>query len=139
MPPGYTQSLPLWTSLYSVNKALNDDELLYLSGDETDCDSERGSDTLSREDQQLLLHHQQDRDEKNVDHSVVLRSCKRPTTPLSIPAQTHQYIAKCSDRWIWDEDDDDERNACTCCCDRSAPSTYPHTTTSNDLMFDLEL
>ncbi|KAE9273414.1 hypothetical protein PF001_g27517 [Phytophthora fragariae] len=39
----------------AVCKPVFDDEgPLYLSGEETGCDSERGSDTLSREDQQLM-------------------------------------------------------------------------------------
>ncbi|OWZ19952.1 hypothetical protein PHMEG_0005710 [Phytophthora megakarya] len=153
-----TQSLPAWASMQalpSVTKpaAFDDEDPLYLSGEETDCDSERGSDTLSREDQQLMTSFiQLQRSRKQ----VCLQSKPRPsgsrTTPVLIPAQTRKYVATSSKRWLWDEDDEeDDCDQCPCCNHQgvehrpaAAPATaeLTHDTdgaTVSDLMFDLEL
>lgn len=142
------QSLPSWASIQalpSVIKPINDEDPLYLSGEETDCDSERGSDTLSREDQQLMssfIRLHQERASKTLNWRVVPRTGAR-TTPLSIPAQTHKYIATSSKGWIWDQDDDDEESVrCSCCSHQSMQprsATYPTVSAVSDLMFDLEL
>ncbi|GMF47978.1 unnamed protein product [Phytophthora fragariaefolia] len=154
MPLTQTQSLPAWAPMKPV-----DEDPLYLSGEETDCDSERGSDTLSREDQQLMtsfIHLQRERARKQLFHKEVSRpafAAAARTSPVLIPAQTHQYVATSTKRWIWDEEEeqDDEADQCPCCThsqprqqrSESRPATAPAAVTTDaaisDLMFDLEL
>ncbi|ETO78872.1 hypothetical protein F444_06295 [Phytophthora nicotianae P1976] len=160
MAPAQTQSLPAWASipaLPSVTKpgasaAFDDEDPLYLSGEETDCDSERGSDTLSREDQQLMASFIRLQKEKRA-HKQVYHQATRPavsrTTPMLIPTQTRKYVATSTKRWLWDEDDEeDDCDQCPCCNHQSverrsatSPVVAEATDASaiSDLMFDLEL
>ncbi|KAG2996203.1 hypothetical protein JG687_00004580 [Phytophthora cactorum] len=166
MAPSQTQSLPVWASIQALPSltkpgalAFDDEDPLYLSGEETDCDSERGSDTLSREDQQLMASfirlQKEKRAHKHVYHQVVARPATTRTTPLLIPAQTHKYVATSTKRWLWDEDDEeDDCDQCPCCNHQSIErrsATSPVVTIAepaaeatdasaiSDLMFDLEL
>ncbi|KAG7375491.1 hypothetical protein PHYPSEUDO_001028 [Phytophthora pseudosyringae] len=161
MSPAQTQSLPAWASikaLPSVAKpgaAVDDEDPLYLSGEETDCDSERGSDTLSREDQQLMasfIRLQRERACKQASHrQAAAHPAVARTTPVLIPVQTRQYVATSTKRWIWDEDDEesDEIDQCPCCHHQSvecrpAASAEPAAEATDasavsDLLFDLEL
>ncbi|KAF1782944.1 PWWP domain [Phytophthora cactorum] len=88
--------LPVWASIQALPSltkpgalAFDDEDPLYLSGEETDCDSERGSDTLSREDQQLMASfirlQKEKRAHKHVYHQVVAHPATTRTTPLLIP------------------------------------------------------
>eukprot|EP00644_Phytophthora_capsici_P010070 jgi/Phyca11/9724/fgenesh1_pm.PHYCAscaffold_41_\ len=152
-----TQSLPTWASIQalpSVTKAgspaFDEEDPLYLSGEETDCDSERGSDTLSHEDQQLMANFirlQRER-KQGVHHQAMKLPAVARTTPVLIPAQTRKYVATSTKRWIWDEDDeeDDECDQCPCCNQQSVehrPTTViepvADVSAVSDLMFDLEL
>ncbi|KAG1701570.1 hypothetical protein DVH05_010871 [Phytophthora capsici] len=155
--PAQTQSLPTWASIQalpSVTKAgspaFDEEDPLYLSGEETDCDSERGSDTLSHEDQQLMANFirlQRER-KQGVHHQAMKLPAVARTTPVLIPAQTRKYVATSTKRWIWDEEDeeDDECDQCPCCNQQSVehrPTTViepvADVSAVSDLMFDLEL
>ncbi|EEY57187.1 uncharacterized protein PITG_11007 [Phytophthora infestans T30-4] len=158
MAPAHTQSLPTWApiqALPSVTKpgapAFDDEDPLYLSGEETDSDSERGSDTLSREDQQLMASfiRLQNEQRKQVCPAITR------TTPVLIPTQTRKYVATSTKRWLWDEDEEeDDSDQCPCCnhhgVERRSASlpvvavaeTVAEATEASalsDLMFDLEL
>ncbi|KAG2531402.1 hypothetical protein JM18_001238 [Phytophthora kernoviae] len=121
----------------------------YLSGEDTDCESERGSDVLSREDQQLmanLMCLQKERARKHHQFHLPCPAVAR-ATPVMIPTQSRRYEETASKNWVWDEDDED-CDQCPCCQDRSEsrPATRPvekvePPTVANvsDLMFDLEL
>ena len=150
MHPIQTQSLPTWaptrSSAISKPTAFDDEDPLYLSGEETDCESERGSDTLNRDDEQLMacfINLQRERARKQIP-SPVARSEAR-TSPVLIPSQTRKYVAKSTKRWLWD--DDDEENAdcdqCPCCNNQRGAADEPATETrgvaASELLFDLEL
>ncbi|POM66490.1 Hypothetical protein PHPALM_17645 [Phytophthora palmivora] len=156
MSPAQTQSLPAWASIQtlpSVTKPVFDDEdPVYLSGEETDCDSERGSDTLSREDQQLMASFiQLQRSRKQVSLRAKPRPATARTTPVLIPAQTRKYVATSTKRWLWDEDDEEEDNCDQCpCCNHQSVEHRPaiaaeptakatDAAATSDLIFDLEL
>ncbi|KAL4176018.1 hypothetical protein KRP22_000974 [Phytophthora ramorum] len=156
MAPAQTQSLPVWAPAHALPSAtckptFEDEDPLYLSGEETDCDSERGSDTLSREDQQLMasfIRLQRERARKQVfQHQVSRPAVACTTTPVLIPAQSRQYVPTSTKQWIWDEVEED-CDQCPCCCNQSEnrPASAPadeETATDvaavSDLMFDLEL
>ncbi|KAF4319919.1 hypothetical protein BBO99_00001573 [Phytophthora kernoviae] len=154
MPPAQTQSLPTWTSNLNTTLPLNckqtfEEDPAYLSGEDTDCESERGSDVLSREDQQLmanLMCLQKERARKHHQFHLPCPAVAR-ATPVMIPTQSRRYEETASKNWVWDEDDED-CDQCPCCQDRSEsrPATRPvekvePPTVANvsDLMFDLEL
>ncbi|KAE9042009.1 hypothetical protein PR003_g4190 [Phytophthora rubi] len=156
MPLTQTQSLPTWAPMKPTaavcKPAFDDEDPLYLSGEETDCDSERGSDMLSREDQQLMASFillQRERAHKQLFHKEVSRpavAAAARTSPVLIPEQTRKYVATSTKRWLWDEDDEeDDADQCPCCIHpqqqqqvESRPPTYP-VAAASDLIFDLEL
>ncbi|KAG7398720.1 hypothetical protein PHYBOEH_010561 [Phytophthora boehmeriae] len=154
MAPAQTQSLPTWTSNLSVAlpitcKQTFEEDPAYLSGDDTDCESERGSDVLSREDQQLMANLMCLRRQRAMKHQQLQkpRPAGARTTPMMIPVQTRRYEETASKNWDWEEDDEDCEQ-CPCCQDRSETRSVtrpvekvePATVASvSDLMFDLEL
>jgi hypothetical protein len=145
MPAAQTQSLPTWAPICKPTAAAFDDEdPLYLSGEETDCDSERGSDTLSREDQQLLasfINLQRERKQfvRPVPSPAVARAA-----PVLIPTATRKYEPSSSKQWVWD-DVEDHDDLCSCCHHRSVerrPAEQPSASAADavsDLLFELEL
>lgn len=158
MHPVQTQSLPTWApapALPSVTckpTAFDDEDPLYLSGEETDCDSERGSDTLSREDQQLMasfISLQRERARKQVPHPVA-RPAVACTTPVLIPSQTRKYVATSTKQWLWDDEDEEDCDQCSCCNHQSIerrpasspadePAAEATDASASDLIFDFEL
>uniref|UniRef100_A0AAV1T9M7 Uncharacterized protein n=1 Tax=Peronospora matthiolae TaxID=2874970 RepID=A0AAV1T9M7_9STRA len=176
-PTPQTQSLPTWASAYynatttatmdtckPLVAAMNDEDPMYLSGEETDCDSERSSDTLSREDQQVMtkfikLHRERAR--KQVPDAAIGHPDAVRATPVLIPLQSRKYVATSTKRWLWDDDDDDDDHdneggddcAQCACCHResverwSGPQLLVHDLVAkeakepspSDLMFDFEL
>ncbi|KAG6574345.1 serine/threonine-protein kinase drkB [Phytophthora cinnamomi] len=158
MPLAQTQSLPAWAPMKPCKPAVDDEDPLYLSGEETDCDSERGSDTLSREDQQLMasfIRLQRERAHKQLFHKEVSRPAVAAprTSPVLIPAQTRKYVATSTKRWLWDEDEEEEDDAdqCPCCAhpqkQQQQSESWQATShaaaatdaAASDLIFDLEL
>ncbi|CAI5741209.1 unnamed protein product [Peronospora destructor] len=151
MYPVQTQSLPTWapsrsSAIYKPT-AFDDEDPLYLSGEETDCESERGSDTLSRDDEQLMacfINLQRARARKQVTCPVA-RPAEARTSPVLIPSQTRKYVAKSTKRWLWDDDDEKNKDCdqCPCCNNQSGTADEPTTenrgVAASELLFDLEL
>ncbi|RLN49127.1 hypothetical protein BBJ28_00027034 [Nothophytophthora sp. Chile5] len=147
MSPLQTQSLPTWspTPLAHSKLLYNDEDLAFLSEDDTDSESERGSLTLNREDQQLLasfIHLQKQRSRKH--GCQISRPSTTTAAPVLIPSQSRRYVPSSNEGWLWDEDEE-----CPCCVQEPSeprPATNPAETVAtptdgaaNDLIFDLEL
>ena len=175
-PTPQTQNLPTWPSTYynpittatidtckPLVAASNNEDPMYLSGEETDCDSERSSDMLSREDQQVMtkfikLHRERAR--KQVPDAATGHPDAVRATPVLIPLQSRKYVATSTKRWLWDDDDDDDNDneegddyAQCACCHRESVERWPGSsslvhdlvaneakeTSPSDLIFDFEL
>ncbi|CAI5717811.1 unnamed protein product [Hyaloperonospora brassicae] len=163
MRPTQTQSLPTWapTSARAVSAApptcqaaaATDDDPLYLSGEETDCDSERSSGTLSREDQQVMakfIQLERARARKRAPDATAHPDVVR-ARPVLIPLQSRQYVATSTKRWLWDDDDEADDDECSGCHERGARGFGPvapvadgvamaaRDRSTSDLLFDFEL
>jgi hypothetical protein len=113
-----TQSLP--TGPLPTIKRQHWDEPALLSDDETDSESERGGDTLSSEDQQLLAAFIRLNRERKMQ-ALKQRELARPaaqTSPVLIPTHAHRCYEPSSEE-MWEiEDDEDEcpsGNECSVC------------------------
>lgn len=156
-----TQSLPTGPLPAVVKRA---EEPALLSDDETDCESDRGGDSLSSEDQALLasfIRLQRARQLQTRKLQPAERAVQ--SAPLAIPARQHApYAPSCEERWaLADAEDDDERcpscNECSVCWRREmrrfssdharlagASKQQQHSCgdcqeTDGDLLFELEM
>lgn len=115
-----TQSLPTGP-LPTIKRQHWDEPALLLSDDETDSESERGGDTLSGEDQQLLAAFIRLNRERKMQ-ALKQRGLARPaaqTAPVLIPTHTHRcYEPSSEEMWELEDDDEDEcpsGNECSVC------------------------
>ncbi|CAH0479738.1 unnamed protein product [Peronospora belbahrii] len=158
MHPVQTQSLPTWAPSHSVSckpTAFDDEDPVYLSGDETDCDSERGGDTLGRDDLQLMarfINLQRERARQQVTYPMA-RPSETRTSPILIPSQTRKYVATSTNWWLWDEGEEEnakECDQCSCCNHQSVErrstavlsakrAVETRNVSTSELIFDFEL
>lgn len=115
----HSQSLPTWVAPSATGNAIAMAETQMkrihdaapLSDDETDSESERGGDTLSSEDQQLLSAFIQ------LNWARKQRELSRPAavaTPVLIPSETRRFEPSSEDAWRLADEEDDEDGDCQC-------------------------